>query len=107
MEDGELKYRPVRYVCPRCKWDFAKRKKRCCPGCGTLLLIASDVPTDAELTALKRFWMWDPDKEKWNFIADWEEHKREALGKLEKYATGKGISGETDKMLHPNGPWIQ
>lgn len=29
-----------------------------------LLLIASDVPTDAELTEIKSSWMWDPVKEK-------------------------------------------
>jgi hypothetical protein len=58
-----MKFRPRRYQCPRCQWDFAFRKKRCCPGCGTLLLIASDVPTDAELTEIKNFWMWDPVKE--------------------------------------------
>jgi hypothetical protein len=52
-----MKFRPRRYQCPRC------RKKRCCPGCSTLLLIASDVPTDAELTEIKSFWMWDPVKE--------------------------------------------
>ena len=71
-----MKFRPRRYQCPRCRWDFAFRKKRCCPGCGTLLLIASDVPTDAELTEIKSFWMWDPVKEKWDYIRDWEEHKR-------------------------------
>jgi molybdopterin-dependent oxidoreductase-like protein protein len=48
-----MKFRPRRYQRPRCSWDFAFRKKRCCPGCGTLLLIASDVPTDAELNATK------------------------------------------------------
>ena len=49
-------------------WDFACRKKRRCPGCGTLLLIASDNPTDAELTVLKSFWMWDPGKDKWDYV---------------------------------------
>lgn len=32
---------------------------------GTLLLIASDIPTDAELTEIKSFWMWEPVRERW------------------------------------------
>lgn len=99
-----MRYRPTRYICPRCRRDFAKRKKRCCPGCGTLLLIMSDVPTDTELTALKSFWMWDHDKERWNYIRDWEEHKREAMQKFEEYPKAKG---RTDNVPHPNAPWIQ
>jgi hypothetical protein len=50
-----LRCRPQRYKCPHCKWDFARRKKRCCPGCGTLLLIVSDMLSDAELTELRSF----------------------------------------------------
>jgi len=57
-----LRYRPQRYTCPHCKWDFARRKKRCCPGCGTLLLIVSDMLSDAELTEIRSFWMWEPDQ---------------------------------------------
>jgi hypothetical protein len=49
-----------------------------------LLLIASDVPTDAELTEIKSFWMWDPVKEKWDYIRDREEHKREVMRKFEQ-----------------------
>jgi hypothetical protein len=63
-----MRFRTQRYQCPKCRWDFAFRKKRCCPGCGTLLLIASHNPTDAELTALKSFWMWEPGKEKWEYV---------------------------------------
>lgn len=81
-----MRCRPQRYQCPKCRWDFAFRKKRCCPGCGTLLLIASDNPTDAELTELKSFWMWEPGKERWKYIRDWEEHKREAMRKFEQHA---------------------
>lgn len=81
-----MRCRPQRYQCPKCRWDFAFRKKRCCPGCGTLLLIASDNPTDAELTELKSFWMWEPGKERWEYIRDWEEHKREAMRKFEQHS---------------------
>lgn len=49
-------------------------------------LIASDNPTDAELTELKSFWMWEPGKERWEYIRDWEEHKREAMRKFEQHA---------------------
>ena len=102
-----MRYRPARYVCPRCKWDFAKRRKRCCPGCGTLLLIMSDVPTDAELSALKSFWMWNPEKERWDYIRDWEEHKRDAMRKFEEYTKAKGIAREADEVHQPRTPWVQ
>ena len=74
-----MRWRPRHYQCPKCRWDFAVRKKRCCRGCGTLLLIASDNPTDAELTQLKSFWMWEPVQERWDYIRDWEEHKRKVI----------------------------
>jgi hypothetical protein len=48
-----------------------------------LLLIASDTPSDAELTEIKSFWMWEPGRERWQYIRDWEEHKREAIRKFE------------------------
>jgi len=88
-----MRVRPQRYQCPKCRWDFAFRKKRCCPGCGTLLLIASDNPTDPELTAIKSFWMWEPVEEKWDYIRDWEKHKREAMRRFEQVvAYGLGQS---------------
>src|SRR6266513_2257114 len=83
-----MRFRPQRYQCPKCRWEFAFRKKRCCPGCGTLLLIASDNPTDAELTELKSFWMWEPFQDKWDYIRDWEEHKREAMRKVKPLGGG-------------------
>jgi len=49
-----------------------------------LLLIASDTPSDAELTDIKSFWMWEPGRERWQYIRDWEEHKREATRKFEQ-----------------------
>lgn len=45
------------------------------------LLIASDNPTDGELTELTTFWMWEPVEEKWDYIRNWEEHKRKAIEK--------------------------
>ena len=97
-----MRYRPQRYHCPHCKWDFARRKKRCCPGCGTLLLIVSDMLSDAELTELRSFWMWDPLKEKWDFIRDWEEHKVEAMRKFEEYVFGRGGAlGQEKKRYLP------
>lgn len=77
-----MRTRPRHYRCPNCQWDFAFRKKKCCPGCGTLLRIASDIFTDAELTELKSFWMWDPLQEKWDYIRDWMEEKRQAVRTL-------------------------
>jgi hypothetical protein len=51
-----LKTKPQRYHCPHCKWNFSFRKKRCCPGCGTFLLIGSDPCSDAELSRARAVW---------------------------------------------------
>jgi len=99
-----LRCRPQRYHCPHCKWDFARRKKRCCPGCGTLLLIVSDMLSDAELTELRSFWMWDPQKERWDFIRDWEEHKGEAMRKFEEYVFGRGGALGQEKKTYLSLP---
>jgi hypothetical protein len=96
----------ARHRCPRCKWDFVLRKKKCCPGCGTLLLIASDCFSDAELTALRSFWILDPLKKRWDYIPDWEEHKRAAVRKFEEYGR-RAMSRGSDKMQRPLTHWIQ
>jgi hypothetical protein len=57
----------------------------CCPGCGTLLLIASDVLSDEELIALKGFWMWETLKSRWNYISNWEAAKREAVERVAEF----------------------
>ena len=81
----------------RCRWEFTVRKKRCCRGCSTLLLIPSYPFSDEDLTALKSFWMWDPLKETWNHIRDWEEHKQEASRKFEEFS--KGLSSPLPEDL--------
>jgi hypothetical protein len=81
-----MRFRPERYQCQVCNWDFGARKKRCCRGCGTLLLIPSDVPSDEELRTLKSFWMWDPFQQEWKYTLDWEEHKREMIQRLEPFS---------------------
>ena len=97
-----MRYRPQRYDYPHCKRDVARRKKRCCPGCGTLLLIVSDMLSHAELTELRSFWMRDPLKEKWDFIRDWEEHKVEAMRKFEECVFGRdGALGQEKKTYLP------
>jgi hypothetical protein len=102
-----LKTKPQRYQCPHCKWDFALRKKGCCPGCGTLLLIGSDAFSDAEFRALGSFWMWEPLKERWVFIRDWEEHKQEAGRRFEEYFKSSRLgSGDTEEMRRPLREWI-
>jgi len=103
-----LRVRPQRYKCPHCKWDFAYRKKRCCPGCGTLLLIASDMLSDTELTELRSFWMWEPLKERWDYIPDWEEHKREAMQRFQEYSKARiGGLAEDEQTPQPLTKWIQ
>jgi hypothetical protein len=94
-----MKFRPRRYQCPRCRWDFTFRKKRCRPGCGILLLIASDTPTDATLTEIKSLGMWEPGRERWQYIRDWEEHKRDAKRKFEqRWSIGLA---EAEEKLRP------
>ena len=103
-----LRVRPQRYKCPHCKWDFAYRKKRYCPGCGTLLLIASDMLSDDELTELRSFWMWEPLKERWDYIRDWEEHKREAMQRFQEHSKAPiGGLAENEQMRRPPTKWIQ
>ena len=103
-----MRVRPQRYKCPHCKCDFAYRKKRYCPGCGTLLLIASDVLSDNALAELRSFWMWDSLKERWDYIRDWEEHKREAMQRLQEYSSARiGGLAENDMMRRSPTKWIQ
>jgi hypothetical protein len=100
-----MRFRPDRYICPTCKWDFASRRKKCCPGCGTLLLIASDILSDEELTALKSFWMWETLKRRWNYIANWEAAKREAVESIAEFTRARlgevlFDSGSDKKTIH-------
>jgi hypothetical protein len=70
-----------------------------------LLLIASDCPSDVELTEIRSFWMWEPAKEKWDYIRDWQEHKREAMRRFEQmWRTGLV---KAEEKLHPPTGWIQ
>lgn len=57
--------------------------------------------SDADLTALKSFWMWEPFKEKRESIRDWDEHKREAMQKFAEYVKGRGRGIEADDSLDP------
>ncbi|HXJ04938.1 MAG TPA: hypothetical protein VNH65_07555 [Candidatus Acidoferrum sp.] len=100
-----MRFRPDRYICPVCKRDFASRREKCCPGCGTLLLIASDVLSDEELTALTSFWMWETPKGRWNYIANWEAAKREAVERIGEFTKARlgGVffdSGSDKKTVH-------
>jgi hypothetical protein len=103
-----LRVRPRCYKCPDCKCTFTSRKKKCCPGCGTFLRIASDILSDVELTELRSFWMWEPFKKRWEYIRDWDEHKREAIGKLEVNAHGRGAGFvKAEEKPRPLTRWIQ
>lgn len=71
---------------------------------GTLLLIASDIPTDAELTEITSFWMWEPVRERWQYVCDWEEHEREAMRRFERW---RPALVEAEETLRPLTRWIQ
>ena len=90
-----FKLRPQPYRCPHCSWEFSLRKKKCCRGCGTLLLIPTDNMSDQQLTALRSFWMWDPANERWKFIQDWEEHKRKAGATFDAYLSNVLAAAKT------------
>ena len=64
--------------------------------------------SDNELTELRSFWMWDSLKERWDYIRDWEEHKREAMQRLQEYSKAR-ISGlaENEQMRRSPTKWIQ
>ena len=64
-----------------------------------MLLIPSDRISDAELSVLRSFWMWDPVKEKWGYVRDWEEHKRLALQKLDKYLGFSAIAPPRRRLI--------
>jgi hypothetical protein len=52
--------------------------------------------------------MWDPLKEKWMFVRDWEEHKQEVGRKFEEYANSRGVGiGKTGEMRRPLKKWVQ
>jgi hypothetical protein len=73
------------------------------PRCGTFLLIGSDPYSDAEFTALRSFWLWEPLKGKWIYVPNWEEHNREAKRKFEEFAesprSGQNLATETRRPL--------
>jgi len=52
--------------------------------------------------------MWQPLKEKWDFIRDWEKHRFEAMRKFEEYAFGRGGGlGKEEKRRLPLSRWLQ
>jgi hypothetical protein len=103
-----LRVKPERYKCPSGKWDFAYSKERCCPGCATLLLIASDLLSDAELMELRSFWMWEPLKERWDYIRDWVEHKRQAMHRFDENSKARIRSLAVDQPTRRSlTKWIQ
>jgi len=48
--------------------------------------------------------MWEPVKERWDYIRDWEEHKREAMRKFEQRWRTALVKAE-EKSGSPT-PWI-
>ncbi len=64
--------------------------------------------SDAELTELRSFWIWEPLKGRWDFIRDWEEHKVGVMRKFEEYVFGRGVgSGQGVNNRLPLSPWLQ
>jgi hypothetical protein len=62
---------------------------------------------DSDLASLKSFWMWEPFKEKWKYVRDWEAHKREAMQKFEEYVNGKACGIDAGDKPQPLKDWIQ
>ena len=64
--------------------------------------------SDNELTELRSFWMWEPLKERWDYIPDWEEHKREAMQRFQEYSKAPiGGLAENEQMRRPPTKWLQ
>jgi hypothetical protein len=52
--------------------------------------------------------MWESLKERWDYIRDWEEHKREAMQRLQEYAAARiGGLAEDELTRRPLTKWIQ
>jgi len=52
--------------------------------------------------------MWEPLKERWDYIRDWEEHKREALRKFEEYTQERAAGVvKAEEKPRPLTRWIQ
>jgi hypothetical protein len=68
-------------TCPRCKWAFHHRKKKCCPGCGMRLWL----PSDGLHMPEKDFWAWDS-VTGWHYVADRMEAKRAAVESLAEHS---------------------
>jgi len=52
--------------------------------------------------------MWEPLKERRDYIRDWEEHKREALRKFEEYTQERGDAVvKAEEKPRPPTRWIQ
>jgi len=83
------------------------RTNKCCPGCGTLLIIGSDRVDDAELTAFKSFWIWAPLAEDWMVVRDWDEEKALWAGQFESYSKSSGYTaGEVPDAHLAAKKWI-
>jgi len=64
--------------------------------------------SDNELTELGSFWMWESLKERWDYIRDWEEHKREAMQRFQEYSKARiGGLSENEQTRRPLTNWIQ
>jgi len=52
--------------------------------------------------------MWEPLKERWDYIRDWEEHKREAMQRFQEYSKAPiGGLAENEQMRRPPTKWLQ
>jgi hypothetical protein len=64
--------------------------------------------SDNELTELRSFWMWESLKERWDYIRDWEEHKREAMRRFQEHSKARiGGLAENDQTRQQSTKWIQ
>lgn len=97
-----MRLTPKHYDCPACKSDFSFRKKKRCPACGVLLLIASDNLAEMEPKALKKFWMWEVLKQEWVYVPDWERSLRDAVESLTRF--GKSSVLLADVIEFPRQP---
>jgi len=80
----------TRFTCPRCKWDFAQRKKKCCPGCGARLVLSSTLMADFPS---KDFYCQDR-VTGWVYVDDWQKHLKAEFQKYADYMARQRAEAE-------------
>lgn len=89
----------IRFTCPKCKWDFARRKNKCCPGCSARLVLRSDSMDD---WPTKDFYYTDRSTG-WVYVDDWQKHMKAGFQKYADYMARQRAECEGRLAWPPRG----